>query len=865
MARKEKMKVYHGLPKSVTDEHTVFYADFDGNTKSSVGCNISKVVPNFLYMPTGLGVVNTQCLYNTPCKEAVTIDFVLQLTPISNTKVLMKFHNSETGDYSLIRLQSDNTLHLDFCISSTKATYYVWLNKALSLMNMGESNYIRLVVKREGVICYINGVNQGMMILKQDITPEVYKKLLDIHSCVTKVEILSELGVSDLHISNIDRGDYFPTLPQDFIDGKAIVKPRMGQQQIKGDPMYSQVTELKVPHYTGTEYDLSNQNPDNLTYKCFDHPELSTYGSDTWNAQSVIKIKGLNEEVISGVIDNDTALAEVVESSGAVNSPATIKVDDVSKFQNGDKFRVYNITATPPTISGIDFSVNNVDASNNTLTVSWTNGQQAIFHNGVLLVETTASSSSPVVKTKEGTNVVGTWSGLGTNEAQFTLGQNHNIAGKDLYVTYALNIPSGNSDFPQLPHTVERAYDETGIEMKPVSEIVIVDDFRGKVKGSMKECPHISKWGHNSQLLNPNEFRDEVGMSVTLYNQLFNLDGRTCNIGDSTNRMSQQLFSFNLIQIVERKLGCEIPHRDKIQWLKDYVEKVVVKHTGCGKCPSGSLLNIGIYNQTSNNWITTWITHTSDTPTTKSNSFIPQSDYKVCLDGNVYLIAYTDASNGSTASIIKTDYVSLEIKLKVDPTFTALYCENTRAREDKCNPVLVQKETKTVKRFIPSKEPFVTECLFFKDGSSIKAPNILSDIGLYSEQGCTLLTYGTGKYAETGNPVLKGSIARLNPTKPSYMYTAEDLITNPNYLSTGTMTHKYLAHQGSGASYEDNFGETIIDTTLYKANNFLLTKRKLINDNGQMKLLVYMADFLNSRYNSECAKAYSIPNRPLIK
>ena len=849
MARKEKMKVYHGLPKSITDEHTVFYADFDKNPVTPITTGI-----------TGIGwggVLNIdstkQFDVNLNCGEVYTIDFWVKLL---NTSSQYSFPNfMELQDSSNVKVIGMFRCGVDSGYSTDTIAFEPNINQGNTKVKLANNDWYHIRICRTDKIIrlYRNGI-----LIAEDYHYTVNNPMNNI----TKIVLTHpDLVISDLHISDIDRGDYFPNLPQDFIEGKATVKPRMGQQQIKGDPMYSQVTELKVPHYTGTEYDLSNQNPDNLTHKCFDHPELSTYGSDTWNAQSVIKIKGLNEEVISGVIDTDTALAKVVESSGAVNSPATIKVDDVSKFQNGDKFRVYNVTATPPTISGIDFNVYSVDASNNTLTVSWTNGQQAIFQGGVLLVETTASSSSPVVKTKEGTNVVGTWSGLGTNEAQFTLGQNHNIAGKDLYVTYALTIPGGNSDFPQLPHTVERAYDETGVEMKPVSEIVIVDDFRGKIGGSTKECPHISKWGHNSQLLNPNEFRGEVGMAGTLYNQLFNLDGRTCNVRDSINRIPQQLFSFNIIEMVERKLGCEIPSSNKASWLGDNLQEITCEVYAYGSCPSGNKVCLTPYDK-QGTYNTNARTHGNATPSKLAFTDLESTlkRYRLYDDGWVHYVVYTDAPDGTTHSVIYVDYVSLQVKLKVDSTFTALYCENKRAREDKCNPVLIQKETKTVKRFIPSKESFATESLSANKQSN--PSNISGDstrTKLIEDGFIYVTSLGTGSTTSTPHKY-RDCVSIIGD---SFIQSITPMLINSK-VSTSTLTNENIRFTrilGESANEDNRY---LVPKEKFEGD-IVCIKPFLLSKSNELVLTLSLRYISNgvSKYHTE--REYTIPNRPLIK
>lgn len=776
MARKEKMKVYHGLPKSITDNHTLFYADFDGKT------------PPLLYedpkyshrgfgnpSPTGYAL-NKTAFYDigqlSLGEGAFTIEFwVSNLVSGSSSDswgglvCIGKMYNSDytmEKIFSLLNARSQVPNDVKLLESSQNIIYSGSLQT---------DNYLHIRVTYDGkqtVRGYVNGNLTGTSTISQSElekwkAPTRYVVGLNIGHNYQSTR--NSCYISDLHISNVDRGDYFPNLPQDFIEGKAIIKPRMGQQQIKGDPMYSQVTELKVPHYTGTEYDLSNQNPDNLTYKCFDHPELSTYGSDTWNAQSAIKIKGLNGELISGVVDTDTALAKVT----GYPDIRTVQVDDISKIKVGDKFLVYYPQANNWLEGTTQRTVESIDTQNKTVTVTDHMGWNVDTTKGVAyILEVTASSSSPVVKTQDGTNVVGTWSGLGTNEATFTLGDNSNITGKDLYVTYSLIMPYGNSDFPQLPHTVERAYDENGIEMRPVTEIVIVDDFRGKISGSTKECPHISSYKASPSHIHPNDFSKD---SFVDYNSIGYLDDSYNRLtNEQSGNVSRQLFSFNIIEMVERKFGVEIPGNNKVQWLKDNLDNYC-KCTAYGYGASTSpMYTISSWSIKDNSWTdnTAGATHYNNfiSPVTYTSTvFTDRIDKK----GFAHFVVFTKASDGANPSILFTDYVSLEIKLKIDSTFTTFYRENKRAREDKCNPVLIQKETKTVKRYLPSKEPFVTESLAYPNSVVTSSTTDVScDKGLYKQPFIYITNYGTATTVDSNYLLGLQPIIPKLPLNPNF-------------------------------------------------------------------------------------------------
>lgn len=878
---KEKMKVYHGIPKSVTDEHTVFYASLDGNTETTIG-DITATKLQYVPSVTGYGTI----LYspsilplNYSTKYLTTDYWVIPPTSISSSTGLVYFIKN-TGDYNSLGLYItsggalsvalyDSTLN--FISGTAKNVYPGFISKF-----GGKPTHLRLTINPKELKVYINGnlafeeaLNNTGNISFEGILIGAYR--------TTSTGIVTVGGIvalSDVHISDIDRGDYFPNLPQDFIEGKAIIKPRMSQQQIKGDPLYSQVTELLVDSSTKLPKPYSNIANSDGTYTHLYKPELSVLNANLWNNTSKLKIKGLNGEIISGVIDSDTALFRILrfKDGKPVNSTLTrseVVVDSVSKLSVGDTIKPHNLS------SQTTYNITNIDNSNNCITLHlplW----EPLENGGIYAYETTTSSSSPVVKTQDGTTVVGTWSGLGTNEATFTLGDNTGLKGKDLYVTYSLNIPNGNSDFTELPYSVDRAYNETGLEMKPVSEIVIEDDFRGKVMGDLVNCPHISKFHNYTTLVNPTDnWAGELPTSN--YNLIQSLDGTTNPVLNTlNNHIPQQLFSFNLIEMVERKLGCEIPSRDKVQWLKDNIINHTITHYGYGVCPNGNKLYFRVLNGSS--WNGTW-EHSRSSSDTPTKCYWKGTGNKP--GGFIHFLVYTDASDGVTQSAIYTDYVNLEIKLKTDSTFTTLYCDNKRAREDSCNPVLVQKETKTVKRYLPSKECFVTECSYlpYRKNASLNNGIIMA---IQKEK--VVSTCGTGSYvANDEQGAIKDYLHILPPLSDGsqpYDYFNEVIwIKGDVKDSTHSHTLRVPIVRYWGGKLYNSIGatNTLIDscTTLPLANEVSNYPRYefygvLKNVKGELFLTIQVGKVkpLGKGLpwtNKDSVLDYKLPNRPLIK
>lgn len=875
MARKQKMKVYHGIPKSITDEHTLFYESCDGKLDNSYTViNPISFYPNV----TGYGVYGTTIdefnfALTTECNiqtKVFTVDFWATMkTPVNSSYAgrLFEITFNNNSKYK-IRLEKD----------SSNDRFHLWENANLvygefdfSSANVNKPHHFRIIFK-VGDYCkmYIDGKEPNIVHYQNKLTTS-FEYISHIRLCG------ANFSVSDLHISNIDRGDYFPNLPQDFIEGKAVIKPRMGQQQIKGDPMYSQVSTIKIPAYVGDNINLY-QIQSNQKGTLIDNPEVFDVDSaTTWQLNSSFKIKGLNGEVISGVIDTDTALAKVISyGDGKItNSESSnlkvLKVDNVDKVAIGDTV-VLNNTFNSGT-SALTRTVESIDLDSKCITfVEDTNSSNI---SNYYLFEVTASSSSPTVKTKDGTIVVGTWSGLGTNEATFTLGENADIKGKDLYVEYCLTIPYGNSDFPELPYEVERAWGENGVEMKPKSSIIITDDFKGKVLNDNSECPHFMGWHFGTTLQAPNTFSENDKQAH--YNFIMTQD---TNIRESQTNTSgqipQHLFRFNLIEIVERKFGISIPSVDKISWLKNNITYVGLRWYGYGVNYLGNKAQCEVYLCDTNAYTTTGKSNTSSTPSLCQLD-VSSSVVKRIIDtnGNVNFIAYTTASDGTTTSIINTDYVAVDLILSHDNTYTAIYCDNTRAREDKCNPVLVQKETKTVKRLLPSKECFTTESTkhSYKDNVKTETGEILyvSPNKVVTTNGTTKLTQGNlGVDNYTDKIVLPSgynpynfdsSQIRVSETDESYVSHTVQL---PIIRYWGGRKHHGVGAIASGLD-SCQTTTTVTDKEGKQQYEMYAGLKKV---NNELKMVIRTDVRLpnnNVPPSTYTNRDYKLPNRPLIK
>jgi hypothetical protein len=189
-----------------------------------------------------------------------------------------------------------------------------------------------------------------------------------------------------------------------------------------------------------------------------------------------------------------------------------------------------------------------------------------------------------------------------------------------------------------------------------------IGTFAGKVSGSTSANPHQvgTRSGANSLLepiINGSSFFYEGDAS-----NLALLDGAHLTTpSNASGNIPQHLFSFNVIEQVERKIGT-IPATDKVQWAKDNVLRITWKWYGYGNSPVGYKSSFAEWSTASNSWIFA-LSHTNSTVTRISNSTsnLPE---RIDANGFAHFLAYAEPSNGTVESSITTDYVELEVELK---------------------------------------------------------------------------------------------------------------------------------------------------------------------------------------------------------
>lgn len=733
---KEKTKLkktYFGARKTPIDSNTIFYASFDGTTTAEIGGS-SQLVEQYVPMPTGLGLnlklndvdaTDLQPL-SSILNDSFTIDFWLDITKVSpKVGYLITLVNSSNNEKSLAISSREDLgkgvicLYVNYLNNDTNANFDFYCDIDLSLhVDITKPIHIRLIYDKinNKLILYANGKKTLDTILSDTII-DSDKVLVGGYISFPNTYHNSFNGavISDLMVSNIDRGNIFATLPQDFIDGYAEIVPAFNEQRRSfADPLTSQYTVDII------KADGSNTEK---------HITVTQATQGQWSANDTIKIKGLTGELINGVIDSDTILARVVEDNSS--DTTKVKLNDVTGLAVNDQIAFYDSSLA--TLQGTR-TITAIDTTNNIITLD----TALTLTCGMVAVEITSTSSSPVVKFNNNgtlTTVSGTWSGLGTNEATFTLTDptTDGLTNENIQIEYSVNYPAGQGKVPV--YSEVKMAEINGKRLVPSDTITIVDDFAGKVSGSTVENPHISKKANSTSLLAPTDvnFAEIIGSE---YTQIDTLDSTVQTATTSVSgEIPQQIFSFNLIEIVERKFG-EIPAIDKVQWLKDNLHQIRCWWRGYGVNPNGNKAYFACFNNVSNTYINPMIATSSTvealTWIVSDNSI--SSNNVIDVNGYMHFITYTDASDGVTASTIYTDYVSIEVELKssayTDNGYQILAPENNRAREEMNSGILsVRPETREVERYPLGKVDENSDIVLY--GDYVPPYEVISSTGTY--------------------------------------------------------------------------------------------------------------------------------------
>jgi hypothetical protein len=225
------------------------------------------------------------------------------------------------------------------------------------------------------------------------------------------------------------------------------------------------------------------------------------------------------------------------------------------------------------------------------------------------------------------------------------------------------------------PSVIETDYVSLDVELKTTAALdkrpilSRIATFEGKLVGSTVENPHAMNYSSKSTLATPSE---GLEMPQTIYDRSAKLGDTPLAITSQSNNggISQQVFSINIVEEIERKLG-KIPKStlaDKVQWCKDNVAKITGNWWGYGSSPTGNKASIRNWNNQRSTWEYNTVKYNLNSSIQKVShdcayGIIPISEV-TDPNGFVHFLSYAEPSDGVTPSAINTDYFNCEIELK---------------------------------------------------------------------------------------------------------------------------------------------------------------------------------------------------------
>jgi hypothetical protein len=192
-------------------------------------------------------------------------------------------------------------------------------------------------------------------------------------------------------------------------------------------------------------------------------------------------------------------------------------------------------------------------------------------------------------------------------------------------------------------------------------------DFVGKVSGSVTENANIAKWNSGQATLQTptGAWNEDTTANYTSINSQNGSSFQTATTAGTTGLQAQHMFSFDLIAYVKKKYGIDVPGADtasKVTWLKANISAITCNWYGYGSSPTGNKAYLSVWRTNGNVWYSNPVSHTLNSISKLSLTWVDNNSMD--SNGFVHFLAYSDPSNGTVASNIYTDYISLDVTMK---------------------------------------------------------------------------------------------------------------------------------------------------------------------------------------------------------
>ncbi|WP_052088301.1 hypothetical protein [Paenibacillus wynnii] len=873
VGRKKTMrKTYAGVRKTPLDANHIFYASLDSGSTAEIGGPITLGTGSFVPGPTGgayrfnLGTMTPRTFGVAASTNEGTVEFFLtvQGAASGNSEGLINL-DSAGGQRALgMYLNSVGVANVHIYGSDTVDTTLVYTTSGNPIPN--GTNHIRITWKLgDSLKLYVNGKLAGTSL--EYTTPgqaPVSVILGDLRTGAPSggtgsFRATSRYSMSDVSISNIDRGATFATLPADFIAGYADIGPALNyQRRINSDAQTSQKSFASAK--------VQNQTQE----RGVTVTKGTGVNTAAWEAGDKIKVKGLAGEIIGGVIDTDTALAYIAEVNTA--SRTVVKVSDTSKLAVNDTIR---LVASDGGVSGV-FTVTAVDTTAGTIILN----TATTWSYGSWLVETTASTSSPVVRAiiaGTSTTVPGTWANLGTNEAEVTLGTLPvGLDVEEIIIEYSLNMPAGQGSLYQV-YTKALGGEANGKKLIP-GTLAITDDFVGKVAGSTTINPNKAYSAVGSALATPTAPGTELAQAD--YDAIKTLDSSLKVVTTAVNGQQAQLVvMLDVITAVESVFG-KIPGAytiaEKITWIKANIGASAFNAWVYGSGPLGNKATTTDWTVSLSQWGSQilpqyGVSTTAAVPTKITKNM---TNLTTSIDGNGFMsfIVFAEPSDGVTASTLYVDRVSIDMNIVTKAGYDTLVPESPRRDNGLSGVLYVRRSTREVESLFPGNDEdngiiVIGEYVPTQDYASslVGFKEILQGMrGLVTTAGTNRAYGSVNQYSNIITRIL-GPESDLN-----YKVDPQALVGTIPYEDSNNSVLRYWSIEcphSAGVSvgvYTDG-----IPAWAAKVAEFLCMVPRLIEYNGEIMLRVDIKKRSELTFvglgGASTARYYRLPGRPLIR
>lgn len=206
-----------------------------------------------------------------------------------------------------------------------------------------------------------------------------------------------------------------------------------------------------------------------------------------------------------------------------------------------------------------------------------------------------------------------------------------------------------------------------GIEMlSGTTNVKKMMDFTGKTAGNTATNPHQGFSDFTAKALKkPSDSWNEIGQSD--YNKLASRDDSGVSTGSTSNGViPQQLYKLNAVETVKSmapQLFDGLDNEMAVQFVKDNFVSLVLTIRGKASSPNNKNLKVSMYVASAD----TWTTQIQGDATEYTDFTVQVNDVNyIGDDGFVYVVAYSDFTNGVTAASIDVDYVGVSIEASLN-------------------------------------------------------------------------------------------------------------------------------------------------------------------------------------------------------